>query len=165
MKTMHFIFQAYILKFYLFIYLVFLGLHLHHMEVPRLGVESELQLPAYTTTTAMRDLSHICNLHCSSRQCRILNPLNEARDQTCNLTVPRQIRFHCPTTGTPDLAYFLKEASEPCLRPTPQLMATPDPSCIFDVHCSSWQYQTLNPLSEARNRTCVLMDTSQICLL
>ena len=33
-------------------------LHLWHMEVPRLGVKSELQLPAYTTATAMRDLSH-----------------------------------------------------------------------------------------------------------
>ena len=28
--------------FYLFIYLVFLGLHQQHMEVPRLGVELEL---------------------------------------------------------------------------------------------------------------------------
>ena len=28
-----------------------------HMEVPRLGVESELQPPAYTTATATRDLS------------------------------------------------------------------------------------------------------------
>ena len=33
----------------------FLGLHLKHMEVPRLGVESELQLPAYTTVTATQD--------------------------------------------------------------------------------------------------------------
>ena len=32
-----------------------LGPHLWHMEVPRLGVESELQLPAYTTATAMQD--------------------------------------------------------------------------------------------------------------
>ena len=32
---------------------VFLGLHQRHMEVPRLGVESELQLPASTTATAM----------------------------------------------------------------------------------------------------------------
>ena len=30
------------------------------MEVPRLGVKSELQLPAYTT--AMPDLSHVYNL-------------------------------------------------------------------------------------------------------
>ena len=33
------------------------------MEVPQLEIESELQLPAYTTTTEMPDLSHVCNLH------------------------------------------------------------------------------------------------------
>ena len=37
---------------YLFIYFVFLGPHPWHMEVPRLGVESELQLLACTTATA-----------------------------------------------------------------------------------------------------------------
>jgi len=42
--------------FYLFI---FLGLHWRHMEAPRLGVESELQLPACTTVTTMPDLSCI----------------------------------------------------------------------------------------------------------
>ena len=62
---------------------VCLGPHPWHMEVPRLGVESELQLPAYATATATPDLSCICNLHhSSSRQRRILNPLNEARDRT-----------------------------------------------------------------------------------
>jgi len=35
--------------FFSFFFLVFLGLHLWHMEVPRLGFKSELQLPAYTT--------------------------------------------------------------------------------------------------------------------
>ena len=44
-------------KFYLLIYLGFLGPHPRHMEVPRLGVESELQLPASTTATATPDLS------------------------------------------------------------------------------------------------------------
>ena len=29
-------------------------------EVPRQGVELELQLPAYATATATQDLSHIC---------------------------------------------------------------------------------------------------------
>ena len=33
----------------------FLGPHLWHMEVPSLGVESELQLPAYATATATPD--------------------------------------------------------------------------------------------------------------
>ena len=59
---------------------VFLGLHLQHMEVPRLGVELELQLMAYTTATATQDLSLVYNLHHSSRQCRIVNPLGKARD-------------------------------------------------------------------------------------
>ena len=40
---------------------VFLGLHLWHMEVPRLGVELELQLPADATDTAT--LSHVCKLY------------------------------------------------------------------------------------------------------
>ena len=60
----------------------FVGPHLRHMEVPRLRIESELQLPADTTATATPDLSCVCNLHHSSQQCRILNPLKEARDGT-----------------------------------------------------------------------------------
>ena len=52
------------------------------MEVPRLGVELELQLLAFTTATATTDLSHICDPHHSSRQRRIPNPLSEAKDQT-----------------------------------------------------------------------------------
>ena len=69
----------------LFIYLsgifslaCFLFPHLWHMEVPRLGAESELQLLDYTTATAAQDLSRSCDLHHSSRQRRILNPLREA---------------------------------------------------------------------------------------
>ena len=81
----------------------FLGPYLWHMEVPRLEVKSDLQLPAYTTATATAtpDQSCICNLHHSSHQCWILNPLREARDWTHNLMVPSQISFWCTTTGTP----------------------------------------------------------------
>ena len=50
------------------------------MEDPRLGVELELELQAYTTATAMRDLSHVCNSRHSSWQLGILNLLSEARD-------------------------------------------------------------------------------------
>ena len=39
--------------------LFFLGLNLWHMEVPRLVVELELQLPVYTTATALWDPSRI----------------------------------------------------------------------------------------------------------
>lgn len=66
-----------------FFFFGFLGPHLpRHMEVPRLGVKSVLQLPAYTTATARPDPSHVCDLHHSSRQCQIPNPPSEARDQT-----------------------------------------------------------------------------------
>ena len=65
------------------------------MEVPRLGGQSELEPPAYTTATAMPDPRRICDLHHSSRQHQILNPLREAKDRTCNLMVPSRIRFHC----------------------------------------------------------------------
>ena len=54
--------------------------HLRHMEFPGLGVNSELQLLAYTTATATSDPSCICDLHSSLRQRGILNPLNKARD-------------------------------------------------------------------------------------
>ena len=64
---------------------VFLGPHLQHMDVPRLGVKLELQSLAYTTATEMPDLSHVCHLHHRSWQCWILNPLSEARNQTCVL--------------------------------------------------------------------------------
>ena len=76
-----------------------LGLLLQHMEVPRLGVESELQLPASTTATP--DPSHVCSLHHSSRQRRMVNPLSEARDRTPNVMVPSRIHFHRATMGTP----------------------------------------------------------------
>jgi len=53
------------------------------MEIPRLGGESELQLPAYTTATVTPELSHVCDPHHSSRQRHTLNPLSEARDGNC----------------------------------------------------------------------------------
>ena len=66
--------------FFILFYFVFLGPHPQHLEVPRLGVQSELQLPAYITATTMPDPRHTCELHQSSQQCQILNPLSEARD-------------------------------------------------------------------------------------
>ena len=52
------------------------------MEIPRLGVEWELHLPASARATAMQDPSRVCDLPHSSRQRQILNPLSEARDGT-----------------------------------------------------------------------------------
>ena len=80
---------------YLFIVHLFCfrGSHTQHMEVPRRGVESELQPPAYTTATATPDLSCICDLCHSSRQRRIHNPPREARDGTHILMDSSRIFF------------------------------------------------------------------------
>ena len=59
----------------------FLGPHLWHVEVPRLGVKSELLLLVYTTATATQDLSHVCDLYHSSQQCQSLAHLSKARDR------------------------------------------------------------------------------------
>ena len=66
----------YSIKYLLFFF--FLGPHLQHMELPRLGVDLDLQLPPYTTATARPDLNRTCNLCWSLQQCQILNPLSEA---------------------------------------------------------------------------------------
>ena len=123
------------------------------MEVPRIWVESELQVLAYARGTATQDLSHVYDLHHSSRQCQILNPLSEARDQTHNLMVPSQIPKE-PWQELPIGLFLLllpsltaygsfqargrigaataghnhsNARSEPCLQPTQQLKAMPDP--------------------------------------
>ena len=53
-----------------------------YIEVPGLGVKSELQLLAYTpaTATATQDLSCLCDLRRSLGQHRTLNPLSHATD-------------------------------------------------------------------------------------
>ena len=70
-----------------------------HMEVSRLGVKSELQRPASTTAIARQDLSRIGNLHSTSRQHGILNPMSKGRDGTPNLMVTSGIHFRYTTAG------------------------------------------------------------------
>ena len=69
-------------SFFFLPFFFFLWPHLWHVDGPRLGAKTELQLQAYATATTRWDQSHIWNLHCSLQQCQILNPLSEARDQT-----------------------------------------------------------------------------------
>ena len=99
--------------FFFFVFLSFLGPYPQHMEVPRLGelffflsfclfwghTHSIWKFPGRATATW--NLSHICDLHRSSQQRWILNPLSEAGDWTCNLMVPSQVHNHWATTGTP----------------------------------------------------------------
>ena len=91
----------------LFVFLPFLGQLLQHMEVLRLGVESELQLPAHATAKALPVLIHICDLHNSSQQHGILNPLSEARDRTRILWILVGFINCRATMGTPANDQFL----------------------------------------------------------
>ena len=77
------------MDFFFFFFL--LGLHLQHVEVPKLGIKLELQLPAYARAIAMQDPSHVCDLHHSQQQCQIFNSLSKARNGTHNLMVPSPI--------------------------------------------------------------------------
>ena len=90
-----------------------------HVQVPGLGVKSELQLPAYTTATATSDPRCIYNLHHSTWQRRILNPLSKARDWTSVLMDTSWVRYLWATMGMPSficlflfpLTYMLKSTS------------------------------------------------------
>ena len=66
-------------------FFVFLEPYPRHIEVSRLEVESELQLLAYATATATTDQSLVCDLLHTPQQHWVLNPLSEARDQSCIL--------------------------------------------------------------------------------
>ena len=61
------------LKYFILFYLVFLGPHPKHMEVPRL---------AYSTATATPDTNHVFDLHQSSLQRQVLNLLSKSRERT-----------------------------------------------------------------------------------
>ena len=93
------IFVIFVINDLWFFFFFFLGPHSQHMEVHRLGVQLELQLPAYTTAAAKPDPSHVCDLHHSPWQCWILNPLSEAKDWTHDIMPPSRIHFCCAMTG------------------------------------------------------------------
>ena len=66
--------HSFLFYFMLFYIILFLGPNQQHLEVPRLGVESELQMPACTTATATGDLNLVFEPHHSSRQCHWVRP-------------------------------------------------------------------------------------------
>ena len=55
------------------------------------GLIGAVDPPACATATATGDLSYVFDLHHSSPQRWILNPLSKARDRTRNLMIPSQI--------------------------------------------------------------------------
>ena len=87
--------------FFLFFFLLFLGPHLlaHGNSQARGWIGA--------VATATRDPSGICDLHHSSRQGQILNPLSEARNRTCILMDTSLVHYLWAMTGTPWFAEVL----------------------------------------------------------
>ena len=81
-------------KLYSFFFPLFLGLLLRHMEALRLGVRLKQQLLAYTTATVTPDLSSFCDLHHSSWQRQIPNPLNKSRHLGLVLVDTSWVHYH-----------------------------------------------------------------------
>ena len=135
------------------------------MEAPKLGVELELQLPAYTTATATWDPSCVCDLHHSPWQCRILNPRSKARDQTWNLMVPSWIRFRCATTGTPTNNFecfsqtaiiILKRKDYPC---SDEISS----SCFTFLCLFSWSCAVGHSLGRERQLRIIRLPDVELC--
>ena len=89
--------------FFFFFFFCFLGLCLLHVEVLGLGVKSELQL--------LQDLSHVCDLHYSSQQCQILNPLSKAKDWTLILMDTSWVHNPLSHNGNSQQRPFLTSSS------------------------------------------------------
>ena len=74
------------------VFFFFLGPHPWHVEVPRIAVNRAVAAGLHHSRIATLDRSHGCDLHHSSWQCWILDPLSEARDQTRVLTDTSWVR-------------------------------------------------------------------------
>ena len=61
---------------------------------------------AYTTATATWDLSRVFDLHYRLRQCRILKPLIETKDQTCILMDPSRVCYPLSHDGNSKEIFF-----------------------------------------------------------
>ena len=76
------------------------------MEVPMLGVESQMQLLAYTTAIAMWDPSCICDLHKSSGQCWSLTHWESVEIEPASLWILVSFFSLCQM-GIPKIKVFI----------------------------------------------------------
>ena len=78
------------------------------MEVPRLWLESELQLAANTTATAISNQSHICDLRHILWHRQMFNSLSEAKDWTHIFMDASEILNLLSHNGNSNFVYVLK---------------------------------------------------------
>ena len=76
------------------------------MEVSRLGGRIRAAAATYTTATVTPDQSCICDLHHSSRQRQILNPLSETEDQIHILLDTSPVHYCYAIMGTSHYEYI-----------------------------------------------------------
>ena len=94
------------------LFVCFSGPDLGHMEVPRLGVELELQPPSCTTATATQDPSCLCDLHHSLWQCQILTRWVRPEIEPMSSWILVRFTTCWATTGTPRKATLNRVARE-----------------------------------------------------
>ena len=97
------------LQFYLCIYFylfVFLGQHLRHMEIPRQGVELELQLLACTTATATSDLRRVFDPYQAHGNAGSLTHWERPGIKPASSQILVRFIFHWARTRTPSLQTF-----------------------------------------------------------
>ena len=130
------------------------------MEVPKLGIELELQLPAYTTATATPDQRRVCDLHHSSRQHQIPDPLNKARDRT-----QKQGLFPLSHNGNSPQLIFCSAAKGIHLANLllPVLLCAESCSWSPPIYRLLQKFFSDPTWFKARDGTCILMDTSGVC--
>ena len=122
------------------------------LEVPRLGVESELQLPAFITATAMWDPSSICDLYhlklsfLIHKKKEIITPVFVVVVVVVVVGLFRAVAVACGS-------FQARGQIEASLLAYTTARATPDPSHICNLHHSSWQCRILHQLSETWDRT------------
>ena len=124
------------------------------MRVLRLGIKSELQLPATATAaaTAKSNLSCIYDLHCSLQQSWILNPLSNAKDWTCTLTDSSWVLNLLSHNGTPESFSCLGKACLHSLEPPGQVQtcfSRSAPRCLI-----TWKWGWRN----VRNKQSMLLN-------
>ena len=90
-----------------FFFFVFSGPHPQLMEIPRLQVKLELQAASLHHSHSNMGSETCCDLHHSSRQQWILNPLSKARDPTQVLTDTSQLHYYWATMRTPRLLFWM----------------------------------------------------------
>ena len=144
-------------KKFLFLFLFFglLGPYPWRTEFPRLRGQNQSYSckPPCTTATAVVDPKGICNLHHSSLQRWVPDPLIKARDWTHILMETSRIRFHWATMGTLERS-LAESLSEWLFKNMYSLIS-------FDIYLQTWgnhyHSQGGEHVSPAPKVSCVVM--------